>query len=233
MDITPPILMIVTDPAVPDLEARLGAAARGGPAWVQYRNKSATTEERVEWLLEFRRRNPHTRLLVNEDVAAAERSGADGVHLSSRSSHPANLWACTPRQVRIALGDDAVVGRSAHPENLVEPAAFDAELDYMVFGTVFPSETHPGSACTGVNGLRYACVEAKQRGRGLPILAIGGITAQNAADCIRAGAAGVAVIRSVLLADDPGAAVAAIFEAMRAACGDITQKGKRYDDYGE
>lgn len=233
MNITPPVLMLVTDPSIPDLDARLDAAVRGGPVWVQYRNKTATTEERVDWLLGFRDQHPNTCLLVNEDVAAVERSGADGVHLSALSSHPGNVWACTPRHARTILGDDAVVGRSAHPENLIEPSAFGSELDYIVFGTVFSSESHPGSACTGVKGLHFACVEAKLRGRGLPILAIGGITPENAGECIRAGAAGVAVIRSVLLAEDPEQAVAGIFASMRAVTEDNGEVGRRYEDHGE
>jgi thiamine-phosphate pyrophosphorylase len=220
VNITPPLLMVVTDPIIPDMDARLDAALSGvaaGPVWVQYRDKTATTEERIDWLLGFRDRHPHCCLLVNEDLAAAERAGADGVHLSSLSSHPGHVWACNPRLARAALGEDAIIGRSAHPENLIEPAAFGAELDYLMFGTVFPSESHPGGQCTGTQGLHYACEEARLRGRNLPIIAIGGITVQNAGECIRAGAAGVASIRAVLLAEDPAAVVAHLYEAMRAA----------------
>lgn len=224
MIVSPPVLMIVTDPGIPDLDARLADALRGGPAWVQYRDKASSTEERIEWLLRFRSHHPENPLLVNEDLMAAERSGADGVHLSSLSSHPGHVWVCTPRLVRFTLGEDAIIGRSAHPWNLTEPEAFGSHLDYIAFGTVFHSESHPGGDCTGIAGLRYACEEARRRGRNLPILAIGGITEQNAGSCVLAGAAGVAVIRGVLMADDPARAVAAIHAEMREAA-DERRKG--------
>jgi len=233
MILSPPILMLVTDPDIPDLDARLDAAVCGGPVWVQYRNKDASTEERIEWLLGFRDRHPHCTLLVNEDLVAAERSGADGVHLSSLSSHPGHVWASTPKLARFVLGEDALIGRSAHPENLVEPAAFGSDLDYLLFGTVFPSESHPGGECTGAKGLHFACEEAKKRGRSLPILAIGGIRADNAGECIRAGASGVAVIRSVLMADDPECAVSDILAAMRAAREGRSTGTASYEDHGE
>ena len=119
--------------------------------------------------------------VVNDDVEAALALGADGVHLGQAD-----------RGAGLARGLGLLLGRSA--ATLEQALAADA--DYLGAGPVWetPSKLDAEPAI-GVDGLREICAAVD-----MPVVAIGGIDASNAADCIRAGAAGVAVIRA---ATDP------------------------------
>lgn len=131
-----------------------------------------------------------TRLLVNgrADVAAA--AGAHGAHLTAA---PGEL---TPAQVRAVFGaagsPECVVGISCHSLADVE-ASQQGGADLLLFGPVF--EKRVGGrligAGSGLERLRQAC----QAARGVPVLALGGVTVTNSAACLEAGAAGVAGIR--------------------------------------
>lgn len=203
MTVDAPVLMVVTDPSIPDMDARVREALAGGATWIQYRDKSATSAERVTWVRAFKHDDPHALLLVNDDEAAALEGGADGVH-----------WPAYHRPAAYSGGAGirprgGLTGRSLHQSDLPDPPI--SGLDYVVFGTVFETDSHAGAHTVGLDGLTTACRLP------LPVLAIGGITAENAGDCIRAGAAGVAVIRSVLMAKDPARAATEILQAMREA----------------
>jgi len=119
--------------------------------------------------------------VVNDDVEAALALGADGVHLGQAD-----------RGAGLARGLGLLLGRSA--ATLEQALAADA--DYLGAGPVWetPSKLDAEPAI-GLDGLREICTAVD-----MPVVAIGGIDASNAADCIRAGAAGVAVIRA---ATDP------------------------------
>jgi thiamine-phosphate diphosphorylase len=94
-------------------------------------------------------------------------------------------------------------------------AARDAERDgasLLIAGTVFASASHPGGETIGSDGLREICAAVR-----VPVLGIGGITAANAGDVIRAGASGVAVISAIAGADDPQAAAHGLRHAIDAA----------------
>lgn len=123
-----------------------------------------------------------TRVLVNERLDVAVAAGAAGVHLSSRGFPPTRA-----RMVGPAL----MLGRSIHAGD----ASPDVETcDYLLFGTVFASESKPaGSPTAGVTGLALA-VHASRR----PVVAIGGISPERAAACVEAGAAGIAAIGAFL-----------------------------------
>ena len=125
----------------------------------------------------------NTRLLVNDRFDIARVAGADGVHLTSRSL-PSNV-------VRSLCGDDFLIGVSSHSlETALEARAKGA--DFVVFGPVFetPSKQIYG-APQGLEKLR----EVTTALRGFPVLAIGGVDLENASDCFRAGASGIAAIR--------------------------------------
>jgi thiamine-phosphate diphosphorylase len=201
MNVPSPVLMVVTDPGIPDLGARVADALGGGATWIQYRDKTATAEERVRWVEAFKERHPDAVLLVNDDLIAAERGRADGLHMSQGCAGLSDA--------RTLLGPNALIGRSLHTGYDEPEAHHRPGLDYAVFGTVFASASHPNGPVAGLETLAGACR------RRLPVLAIGGVTAGNAGDCIRAGAAGVAVIRSVLAAPDPARAAAEILQVMR------------------
>ena len=138
-------------------------------------------------------------LFVNSDVAAAVEIGADGVHF------PESLAAGS-----IPTGS-LLVSRAAHSIEAAV-AAQRAGADLIQLGTVFETRSHPGVPTVGVEGVREVCERAAT-----PVIAIGGITAANAAELMRAGAAGVAVIGAIFDADDPRAAAAGLRLALAVA----------------
>jgi thiamine-phosphate pyrophosphorylase len=140
-------------------------------------------------------------LLVNSDDEAAVELDADGVHLPATGA--------SVQDVRGRVGGSMLVSRAVHSAR--EAFAAEAEgADFIVLGTVFPSRSHPAGPTIGVDGVREVC-----RAVSIPVIAIGGITAQNAPEVMRAGASGVAVISAILDAPDPRAAAA----ELRAAIG--------------
>ena len=146
---------------------------------VQIREKALTT--RVLYELATRAvsitRGSETRVLVNDRFDVARASGADGVHLTARSL-PADV-------VREICGDDFLIGVSTHTLEEVRAAL---EADFIVFGPVFATGSKQPQ---GLEKLREVTSELK----GFPVLAIGGINRNNAQDCYRAGASGIAAIR--------------------------------------
>jgi thiamine-phosphate pyrophosphorylase len=150
-------------------------AVRSGATVVQLRCKGATTDELVHRGRGFR--SLGVTFVVNDDVDAAIGLGADGVHLGQ-----GDAGAEKARAAGLLLGRSVAT---------VEQAAV-ADGDYLGAGPVWesPSKTDADPPI-GLNGLRAVCDAAA-----VPVVAIGGIDAGNAADCIRAGAVGVAVIRA-------------------------------------
>jgi thiamine-phosphate pyrophosphorylase len=178
---------------VEDLEtARF--AVDGGVTVVQWRLKNAPTLEVVERGRATRSlcARHHVMFVVNDDVEAALQLGADGVHLG-REDEGAER----------AKEHGLVLGLSA---SSVEEAKAVTQADYIGAGPIWetPSKTDADPPI-GLDGLRAICGAVS-----VPVVAIGGVDIANAADCIRAGAAGVAVIRA---ARDAAALRKAIDEA--------------------
>jgi thiamine-phosphate pyrophosphorylase len=165
------------------------AAVAAGATVVQLRLKDASTDAVVRAGRGFGELG--STFVVNDDVEAALALGADGVHLGQGDEGAA-----------LARAAGLLLGRSA--ATLDEAVAADA--DYLGVGPVWetPSKRDADPAI-GLDGLARICAAVAA-----PVVAIGGVDAGNAADCIRAGAAGVAVIRA---ATDP-ALRAAVDEAL-------------------
>lgn len=135
-------------------------------------------------------------LLVNGRVDVAVAVGADGVQLGT--------GALAVAEARRLLPSGTLVGVSTHSAAEVVDAAA-AGADFVLFGAVFGT---PGKKALGPEALTTAV-----RAASLPVLAIGGVTAAEIPALRRSGAAGVAVIRAILAAHDPGAATRTLLEA--------------------
>jgi thiamine-phosphate pyrophosphorylase len=171
-------------------------AVAGGATVIQVRLKGVATAARAE--MGARLRHLPAILVINDDVEAAIRCGADGVHLG-QDDHGAE------RAVEAGL----LLGISARSvEEAVDAQVLGAA--YVGAGPVWttPSKTDAGPVI-GLGGLGEICSAVA-----VPVVAIGGVDATNAADCIRAGATGVAVMRSAV---DCGAVIDAINAALEVA----------------
>ena len=187
-------LYAITDGPRPDLHAAVERALEGGATIVQYRDKTGDGERRrVESadLLALCRRFG-VPLIINDDVELAAIIRADGVHLGE---HDGDIDAARTR-----LGATAVIGVSCYDSLDRARQLAAAGADYLAFGAYFPSPTKPLARHARTDLLRDA------RALGLPLVAIGGITPDNAQPLIEAGADFVAAISGVFATADPRAA---------------------------
>ena len=174
---------------------RVDRALVAGVALLQYRNKAAGSALRAEQAAALRaicalRGVP---LIINDDIELALRVQADGVHLGEHDPDPA--------MARRRLGEGAIIGVSCYDALARAEQAATAGADYLAFGAFYPSATKPDAR-------HVAPALLTQAARfGLPRVAIGGITADNAAPLLAAGADLLAVISDVFDAPDPAAAV--------------------------
>ena len=142
-------------------------------------------------------------LLINERVDVAAVASAAGVQLGE-----AALPASAARQL---LPGTSIIGRSVHSLEGALQADSDG-ADFLVVGTMFATNSHPGEEPSGPDLLRRVAGHCS-----LPLIGIGGITPRNVDQVMEAGASGVAVIRSILAADDPRDAAAEMLAALEAS----------------
>jgi thiamine-phosphate pyrophosphorylase len=179
------------EPDTARLVALVQAALAGGVAALQYRNKpapAALRREQVVALLPFARA-ARVPLIVNDDLGLALVAGADGVHLGATDQELVGARRQLPR--------DALLGASCYDRLSLAEAAAAAGADYVAFGSVFPSPTKPQAVRAPLTLFRAA-----RAALALPIVAIGGITVENAHEPVAAGADMVAVITDVFDAAD-------------------------------
>jgi thiamine-phosphate pyrophosphorylase len=182
------------------------AAIRGGATAVQLRMKDEPSRLIVEAAREIAPlcRAAGVTLIINDRADVAMITGADGVHVGQDD------LPC--RDARTVLGRWALIGVSAATVSEAV-AAERAGADYLGVGAIYATTTKPDAgAPVGLDRLREI-----HRTVRVPLVGIGGITVDNAAAAIRAGAQGVAVITAVSLADDMAAAVRRIREQVDAA----------------
>jgi thiamine-phosphate pyrophosphorylase len=178
-----------TDAHVPLTEA-VEAAVRAGVRLVQLREKQRPDRDYLTLARELRAiTTAHgARLLINSRVRVAAQMHADGVHLPRDASIS---------EARHLLGPQALIGVSAHSAEELRRAEAEG-ADFVTLSPVFPTASKPWA--TDVLGLdRFATLTGTT---GLPVFALGGIQCENAQDCLRAGAFGVAVISSIMGAPD-------------------------------
>jgi thiamine-phosphate pyrophosphorylase len=205
MNLSDLALYLITDRAQTggrDLAAVVDAACRGGVRAVQLRERDLDTRALLRLARQLRAvtRAHAARLLVNDRIDVALACDADGVQLPASSFHVADA--------RLLLGDGRLIGVSTHsPDEARDAAALGA--DFVVCGPVFdtPSKRAFG-APLGLDALRAAVTACAA-----PLVAVGGITAETAAQVRETGAAGIAVIRALLLAPDPESTARALLRS--------------------
>lgn len=176
------------------------AAIAGGATLLQYRDKEASTRDMIERARALVAVVEGTRvpLLVNDCIDVALAARAHGVHVGQDDMRP--------QDVRRLMGPDAIVGLT------VKTAEHAAKLpvglvSYACIGGVFASlSKRSADRPVGLDGLADLAARLRARAPDLPIGAIAGVTAANAAEVIAAGTDGVAVISEIFMADDPEAA---------------------------
>jgi len=200
-----PILCYVTDrrslaePSEPArqqaLVERIREAAVSGVDWVQIREKDLDGQPIYDLVCAAVRaiRGSGTKILVNDRLDVAWTASANGVHLGENSL-PITEAVRAKRWFGAA---NFLIGASCHSLEAAKRAAQEG-ADYIFFGPVFatPSKAAFGSP-QGLERLAEVC-----RSVPIPVVAIGGITAENATDCLESGAGGIAAIRMVQEARD-------------------------------
>jgi len=170
----------------------VSAAVKGGATVVQLREKDCSTREFIEEALNIRDflKTRNVPLIINDRLDVAQAAKADGVHLG-QTDMPLEM-------ARDILGDTMIIGISA--ESLQD--AIEAEedgADYLGVSPIYATPTKTDTAPQlGIEGLR-----AIRRAVNLPLVGIGGLNRDNAADVIRSGADGVAVVSAIVAAVDP------------------------------
>ncbi len=182
------------------------AALRGGARLLQYRDKSGDAMRRfdeAQALAELCRNHDAT-LIINDDLELAARLNV-GLHLGQGDGSLSSA--------RARLGNDAVIGGTCHAQLELAERAVAEGASYVAFGRFFNSNTKPGAPAATVELLD----QARQRFE-RPIVAIGGVTRENAPDLIARGASLIAVIHALFAADsateveDRARAFAALFD---------------------
>jgi thiamine-phosphate pyrophosphorylase len=198
-------LMAITASA--DVDAILSAVKavlRGGASAVQLRWKEAETRRLVELAREIRTLTAaaNALLIVNDRVDVALAAGADGAHLGDNDLPLTAARRIVPTQF--------LLGRSVDtPEQAV--VAERAGADYVGLGPIFATQTKRDTgAVVGLTGV--TAVRARVT---IPIVAVGGISAESAASVIRAGADGIAVVSALMSTSDPERAAAELVAAIR------------------
>ena len=184
-----PVICMITDGQLTSVDAagpwlaRVAAAARAGAHLIQVRERGLDGRSLSAIVGRCREavRGTTARVVVNDRLDVALACGADGVHLKSDSY--------AARRVRDIVPRGFLIGQSIH--SVAEAAAIGASADYLIFGTVFATGSKPGSTPAGTTALAAAVLATP-----VPVLAVGGVTADTAGAVARAGAAGVAAIGS-------------------------------------
>jgi thiamine-phosphate pyrophosphorylase len=193
------------------VEAVAAAAVRGGVTAVQLREKSLAAPEFVDLAIRLKSllSPAGIPLIINDRLDVARAAAADGIHLGQTD--------VPPGEARRALGPQAIIGLSVESMDQAR-AAEDEDIDYLGVSPVFPTPTKtdagPGWGLEGLRRLRSVTR--------LPLVAIGGISAANAASVLEAGADGLAVVSAIMSAPDPESAargLRAIVDLRRSCAG--------------
>lgn len=187
-----------------ELVERVTQAVEGGVDLVQLREKSLSGGQLFELastMLEAI--GGRAKLVVNERADVALAVGAHGVQLGEDG-----LPVAAARKV---VGDGPIIGRSVHSISAALQAESDG-ADFLVVGTMYSSRSHPGEKPAGPGLMQTISSECR-----LPLIGIGGVTPENAAELMEVGASGVAVITNILAAKSPQVAAERLKEIILAS----------------
>lgn len=198
-------LHLITDEAIDPVEIvpTVGLAVQAGVDAVQVRYPHLGARE-ISYLVKAIQRDTvtsNTAVIVNDRVDVAMALGADGVHLGQRSLGVV--------EVRRLAGPDLLIGVSVHSMAEVTEAVAGG-VEYLTFGHVYPTRSHPDEPGRGIALLAEVVAAVAP----VPVIAIGGITPERVPDVLRAGATGVAVMRSILNTDNVAAATKSFIDAI-------------------
>ena len=204
-----PCLCLVTDRKLGDevdLVHRAAEAVTGGVDMVQLREKDLPGCRLLSLTASLKGAFGSRALLtINERADVAMAAGADGVQLAED--------ALPLAAVRRIMGPEALIGRSVHSEEGAVRAAADG-ADFLIVGTMYATSSHPAATPAGPGLVRRIAHLLAERATSIPLIGIGGITADNQGEVIRAGAAGVAVITNILASPDPRGEAQRLKQAM-------------------
>jgi thiamine-phosphate diphosphorylase len=197
--------MLVTEP-LPAIGWVVSEAVAAGVNMVVARRKLSDSAEAAELEQIITATEGRALLVLNGySVSSMQRLSVPGLHLSEQAQAPAEFWA------RRALSPESVIGRSVHSEESAMRAEQEG-VDYVLAGTIFASASHPEIQPGGVELLSRICAAVS-----IPVIAIGGIRPDSVGHCLRAGAAGVAVLSGIMRAPDPREAAGAYRRALDSA----------------
>ena len=187
------LLYAVTDRAFAKkqtLYEQVNSAIKGGITMLQLREKELSE---AEFLKEAEKIKPLCRandipFIINDDVDVAVKCGADGVHIGQNDM--------AAEKVRQIIGDDMILGVSAQtPDQAVK--AEEAGADYLGVGAVFPTSTKSDALSVSYETLKEICASVS-----IPVVAIGGICAENITELSGSGIDGVALVSAIFGAED-------------------------------
>ena len=162
---------------------------------VQLREKDLPGGELLELATSVKRTiDSRALLIINERTDVAQAAGADGLQLGENA-----LPLAAARRI---VGPQCLLGRSVHSEQGASQAQAEG-AHFLIVGAMFASRSHPGAVPAGPRLLEDIARVLERRAASVPLIGIGGITESNLGEVMRAGAAGVAVITSILASPDP------------------------------
>jgi thiamine-phosphate pyrophosphorylase len=208
-----PPLLLITDrrQACAPLAEIVQAACAAGCRWISVREKDLAAPEQVALAQQLRNvaRRHGARLTLHGEPEVAKLAGLDGVHLAAGADSLA---------ARAILGTEALLGISVH--RLEEAGALEADVvDYAIAGPVRATPSKPGYG----PGLETAGLRALVEAACVPVIAIGGVEAMTAGELMGVGAAGIAVMGSVMRAANPMTTIAGLLAGLAAG----PERGRR------
>jgi len=186
-------LYVITDPELckTDIVSQVEQALSGGAQIVQYRNKTASAQQQQQEATQLNQlcKKYNCLFIINDDVELAKKIDADGVHIGQSDT--------TLHQARTILGKEKIIGVSCNNQLEWALAAQQQGADYVAFGRFFASQTKPDAPQANIDLL----TKARQQ-LDIPIVAIGGITPDNANELLQAGADMLALIHAIFAQAD-------------------------------